>query len=65
MASLPAGTLAGAQDSLGVNITQTSSPVAGGEYLDVVVSVGNNATHEVTNTLKLFDSSNTLLEVGR
>ncbi|WP_207589306.1 hypothetical protein [Halomontanus rarus] len=62
LASLPTGTLAGVQDSLGVNITQTSSPVTGGAYLEVVVSVGNGATHEVTNTLELYDSSDTLLD---
>ncbi|MCU4742063.1 hypothetical protein [Natronoglomus mannanivorans] len=62
MASLPTGTLATTQDSLGVNITETSSPVTGGEYLQVVVSVGNGATYEVTNTLELLDSSDTLLD---
>lgn len=60
--SAPVGTVVGGAESLSVSIYQTSSPVTGGEWLDVFVSVGNGATHEVTDTLRLYDSSGNLLD---
>lgn len=41
------------EGELGVAISWTTAPVTGGEFLEVVVSVGNNATTEATGTIEL------------
>lgn len=61
VATLPLGTM-GHTQSLGVAIYQTNSPVTGGEWLEVFVSVGNDAASQVTDTLRLYDSSGNLLD---